>query len=89
MKHNKYFFVISSRAIGSFTIDLTEYQYNQLLTQFTLDLRRNEYEYKNGDTNIHLGHKYKKEPGMYVDEISDTFFDESVTYMMIKREIKN
>lgn len=88
MRPDKYIFSIQSRAAGSFTIDLTEYQYDHLLTKFSLDLRENEEAYQNGKTNIHLGYRYKEEDLRYYNETTRTYMDENVTYMLIKLKFK-
>lgn len=85
---NKYFFVIQSRAAGSFTIDLSEYQYIHLINKFKLDLKQNEDDYKNGNTNIHLGYRYKYDELHYYNETTITYMDEGVTYMLIKLDFK-
>ena len=88
MRPDKYFFTISSRAAGSFTIDLTKFQYEHLLSKFSLDLRENEEEYQNGKINIHLGYRYKREELHYYNETTYTYMDENVTYMLTKLEYK-
>lgn len=88
MRPDKYFFTIQSKAAGSFTIDLTKYQYEHLLTKFSLDLRENEESYQNGKTNIHLGYRYKCEDLRYYNETVRMYMDEGVTYMITKLEFK-
>lgn len=88
MRQDKYFFTIQSRAAGSFTIDLTKFQYEHLLAKFTLDLKENEEEYQNGKTNIHLGYRYKNEVLRYYNETIRTYMDEGVSYMLTNLEFK-
>lgn len=88
MRPDKYFFTVTSRAAGSFTIDLTKFQYEHLLSKFSLDLRENEELYQNGKTNIHLGYRYKNEDLRYCNKTIRTYMDESVTYMLTKLEFK-
>lgn len=88
MRPDKYFFTIQSRAAGSFTIDLTKFQFEHLLTKFSLDLRENEELYQNGKINIHLGYRYKHEEWNYYNETTRTYMDENVTYMLTKLEFK-
>ena len=88
MKADKYFFTISSRAAGSCTIDLTKFQFEHLLAKFTLDLKENKEAYENGNTNIHLGYRYKYEELHYYNETIRTYMDENVTYMLTKLEFK-
>ena len=88
MRPDKYFFTIQSRAAGSFTIDLTKFQYEHLLSKFSLDLRENEEEYQNGKINIHLGYRYKREELHYYNETTYTYMDENVTYILTKLEYK-
>ena len=84
----KYFFHILSRAAGSFTIDLTEYQYKQLIAKFKQDLELNEKLYKDGKTNMHIGYKYKYDELKFYNETTNTYFDEGVTYILTKLELK-
>lgn len=88
MRPDKYFFTITSRAAGSFTIDLTKFQYDHLLTKFSLDLRLNEELYQNGKTNIHLGYRHKYEELHYCNKTIHTYMDEGVTYMLTNLEFK-
>lgn len=88
MRPDKYFFTIQSRAAGSFTIDLTKFQFEHLLTKFSLDLRENEELYQNGKINIHLGYRYEREELHYYNETIYTYMDENVTYRLNKLEFK-
>ena len=88
MRPDKYFFTIQSRAAGSFTIDLTKFQYEHLFAKFTLDLKENKEAYENGKTNIHLGYRYKCEELNYYNETTRIYMDENVTYILTKLEFK-
>ena len=88
MRPDKYFFTIQSRAAGSFTIDLTKFQYEHLLAKFTLDLKENKEAYENGKTNIHLGYRYEYEELHYYNETIRIYMDEGVTYRLNRLEFK-